>query len=378
MLQLFTCKPYESYNTLRPLNFKEDGFVSASLVMDLGFAYELSLEITPALNAWNELVNQDNIGIRMITDDLDLVFIKDRQPTKFSSSGVTSLGFVSSVYRLKGNIERVAKRSETYSGDMQAILATVSQEVDFSPISSPTTITLDTGTGDNFQLLNDIIDSAGGYNWREVSTDGTKTIIQYGDFRESSDIVKGSETADTEDADIILLDCTRNDSGTLLTSINVAGGVSGVNGEYKSFLTETGESYLKQGFSLQPLTGSDRFTAEGRQKYKIQNDNAQTDILLEDSLSVSISLPSNETVNERDIRKQIYNAGVAKLRGSTNKTSYVFAIQPTKIILPGIQMLVPFYQKQIEVDGKVQTLFSIQNETFFLRKLVYNDLSIYA
>lgn len=395
---------YNPTKKIKPISFK--GISDCRLQMDLGTNYQLLITIDTANPEYDELRSQSDACIWLTTDNLDLLFVKAREPQKDKIGGLCELTFYEVTYMLK--YTEPANLFKPYFGSLIKYLSGLSKQFVFNLLCPDQNILMDSGSLDNLSLMTTAIDKAVGLTYRASglinTANGYLPVIEISDFRNLEDISFKDWRykpffAKNNFSNI------RNDS-IKLNSLNLS--YPGAIPKYLLVLGSTGDGstsssvvkFDKDNYAW--LDPTYPLIKINKNYYIFNTQVAKTNIefdikvvKLSQNLEIQDSefLPQNNPINTPILKSLItnkprriidrdkgllalYNEGVAYLKKRRDLIVYDFDADYPDIILPGNKIQVTYLEKQTTASGQERVVFDI-NSAFIARNLQF-DLRKYA
>jgi hypothetical protein len=397
MIQLFLIKPYDSLEIITEIPLGLNGITEMKLAVDLKQPYILKMIINAQLGVFYDMLkDQNNIGLRLRqldadgNIDLELAFIKDRQPQINRASSRTEITFRSYSYLLD-----VSTRTIPYyhiypnfiKGDKdstQEFISSISNKYVFKLVGKDSTINFQTGTLNNLEMLNKAVENTGNWSWREAGIDskGLKSVIEYGDFRKLG--ITAQALFDVDDNPFTKKDNIKivgepkiNLNGEVITHLFATGGSSsGADQSQTVFLDDPNASWIDSDF---PLVWMGETNGDGKKLYRIFNKKAYDSIGYSVNKAYNVSLSSNSTDSDNnliysysDAQKVVYKKSVNYMREKAFDYSFSCDYKFNKIYLPGTRVQVQ-YTKYHESFDKYRTIIDFQ-DTVYLKNIEYNLL----
>jgi hypothetical protein len=350
---------------IRPIITNGGGFLSATLDMDFGGAYILTIEITPDLPVYSSL-KSGLFGLRLIDNDNDIAFFEGKTPSVNLMTGVITLTFYSSSWRLKYS-QRLLQENELYKSFAFALIQNLNPNFVFELLGMDQYIELNTGVLNNLALLEDVCKTAKGWNWRDegvVNVNGiNKTKILIGEY--SQIIAKYRATNrfydDPFGADTIKINSIKQtltgDAISHLLIISDTG--QGSESSTIIFPNEQNASYV---LSEYPLIDQNKII-RGQKAYYIQDINNNIGYEKYETLVIQNAVSAQE----------LYQKGVAYIKSKQDYSIYEYEFSFPKIILPGEKVKVQYRHSIDAINGDTYSVLDIDT-TQTLRQLKF-DLS---
>jgi len=388
MLKLSLINPYSSdpFRVVKPLDLKAQGIDKAELKMALGSPMQLTLSYNTNLKDSWDFLNDDDSGVRLQTDDLDLAFTKFGENKSQEENGVTTSTFFDVTWKLKTSLP-VIPLGQAYIGSFFNFIGSIDSDFLWKLIGEDVDIDMKRGILDNYQLLENACKQAK-YTWRfnglVASGNSLKPEILVGDFQkieEYSDDPKyalqiasnSGINSNYRDFSPIINKIKGNPKSEVYTHCLAIGDSGG--GASKSSIIRLGNpfaTFIDDNFPLVLING----------QYYIQNNQVsksyQKFFIKSVSLGQSTSQNSNYTSFADKIfqdQKYIYNEALAEFRSKSLAGNYSFDIVHKKVFLVGNKIKVDYKESQKQMDGTTKVLFDIDqiqvidNATFDLQNI---------
>jgi hypothetical protein len=350
---------------IRPVITNGGGFLSASLDLDFGGAYSLTIEISSELPVFDTLKNT-NFGLRLIDNNIDLAFFKGKTPTINTVTGVVTLTYFSSSWLLRYS-QRLLTENELYKAMAFDLIKNLNPNFVFELLGQDQFIELNTGVLNNLALLEDVCKTAKGWNWRDngiVNIDGVnKTKILIGDFNQIIPNYRASNSFldDPFETEIIKINSIKQtltgDAISHLLMLSDTG--QGSESSTIIFPNEQNASYVVPEF---PLVDKNK-VIRGQKAFYIQDINNK------------IGFDKFETVVIQNAvsAQELYQKGISYIKSKQDYSIYEYELNFPKIVLPGEKVKVSYHDSQKNMNGDDINFYDIE-DTLTLRKLKF-DLS---
>lgn len=192
----------EKYHSLYTLNLSRGTILSAELNLAINQPNQLNITFSANLppKAF-ELLKENQYGLRIKKDGIDMLFIQDSQSKKITSQGLISCRFYSSIYKLKYmQPDLLYSQFINQSG---IVIASQITGFDFDLISNDVTLSLNAGVNSQYDILKELRKASGSWSYFDTGLtprgDGTysnKIII--GDYNEINKYAAKDERFSTE------------------------------------------------------------------------------------------------------------------------------------------------------------------------------------
>ncbi len=381
-MQLHFIRPYESIEPKATINLDQKGVSSAVLKVVANEPYQLNLKINTNLNSdLYKLLESQDAGLRLQADDIDLVFIKKSGFVESTENltGEKEIKFVSEDILLSDIRQnpRILPYNSVYSGTISNFIKQLSKNFFWTFVGNDRNFTLSTGMKDNYQLLQELINSTKNISFRNngVKTIGgiSKTEILVGNFKvlPIKHFATNFSKTPFEKNIIQIKDLTIAESGEVLSHILPIGDV-GLGADNSSFvyLDDPSADFIDGDF---PLVPSSSKLSNGKTIYEIWNKNSN--LKFERGAIYPIFLNQNTenlfiTFTKKDAQKKLYETGVRFLKNKTDNSRYRIEIDYHHIILPLDKIQVNFSQTIESLNGKreisTQKVLFVQDREFDL------------
>jgi len=372
MLKFYIIRPYTSLDPIQEISSVYSGISEASLEVALNSAYKLEFKIQPD-NELYPYFKQENIGLRIVSDDFDVAFIKERQPTKQLSQGQIQLGFFSHIWRLK--YSEPLQAGKTYNGGAAEFLSGIDPMFEWVLIGENRQVEYQTPTNDNWEILNDFCDQFS-YNFRDNGVVNGKTQIVIGNMKQIELAPRYKEfVADIPPSTIPINGVKPSNprvdySGEVITHLLVIGDTG--QGDAKNSrvtLNNTQENFYNPEFPVIQKNGV-FYIINGGVDTTIEKYATNT-FTLSDNTQGSAS----QDIDVNTAKKTIYNKGVSYLRSKSFIVTPRFEVD-VPLTYAGNKVRLRYIELQTMPDGRVVETFNF-DEYDFLRSIKYDNLEQY-
>lgn len=395
---------YNPTKKIKPLSFK--GISECRLTMDLGITYQLLLTVDTTQSEYDELRSLSDACVWLTTDNLDLLFVKAREPQKDKIGGICELTFYEASHMLK--YTEPANLFRPYYGTLINYLSGLSTQVVFSQLCPDQNIIMDSGTLDNLSLMSTATGKAIGLTYRSAgliqTSTGYKPLIEIDNFRSLETI---SQT-DWRYKPFFAKNSFSNIRNDIIKLNNLTLSYPGAIPKYLLVMGSTGDgstasSVIKFDSDSYSWIDPNYPIVKIKENYYIFNSqssktNIEFDIKivkLNQNLEIQDSeyLPQNNSITSPIAKSLItnkpkriidrdkgllslYNEGVGYLKKRQDLITYDFDVDYPDIILPGNKIIVKYLEQQTTMAGQKRTIFNIdsafiaRNLQFDLRKFV--------
>jgi len=153
---------------LLTLNRLNKGVTKLALKLQANGLNELdsTVNLNIGSDAYNLLKTNFEVGLRLQDNDLDLMFIRDRQRQKDINNGQINAGFFGSMFRLRYTAP-VFSGQKLVNQSAISILNSLDAKVSFVLLGSDSIIDIDAGSFNNLELIDKICKAAGGWTYFE-------------------------------------------------------------------------------------------------------------------------------------------------------------------------------------------------------------------
>jgi hypothetical protein len=390
-LQLFLTKPYDSQAIISQIPLNNGGITEATLAIDTKNSYILKLVINPNLGTFYDALREENnsgVRLRQLVDgniDLELAFVKDRQPQINRASGRVELSFRGASYLLTLNTLRKIPYYKSYNGSCQQILQDLSPNFVFQLFGADDTISIQTGTLDPLQLVNEAIEATGNFIWWDygVDTYTEKPIIGFGNPSSLPTVATARYFEDDEPFDQttirIVGEPKQNLNGDSISHLLATGTISsgtGADRENTIFLDNPSADYI---FADYPLVWLGEVDDNNKPIYRIYNPAAYAELGYNRLQSYSVDLSSNSTdpttgtqdFDYKASQKTVYRRAVNYLRSKGFGSSYTFDYRFPKIYPAGTKILLD-YRSVHKLFGVNRDIIRAEGQEIYLKNIEYD------
>lgn len=400
-LSLATYKPIKK---IKPLSFK--GISDCRLTMDLGTTYQLLITIDTANPEYDELRGKSDACIWLSTDNLDLLFVKAREPQKDKVGGLCELTFYECSYMLK--FTEPANLFKPYFGSLIQYLSGLSKEFIFTLLAADQKIIIDSGTLDNLSLMSTATGKAVGLTYRSAglvqTSNGYLPVIEISDFRHLETVSQSdwryraffakNSFSNIKNDILKLNNLTLSYPGAIPKYLLVLG-ASGDGSTSSSVIKFDNDSYpwLDPNYPLVRINSNyyiyNSKVSKTNTEFDIKIVKLNQNLEIQDSEFLVQNNPINSPIAQSLITNKpkriidrdkglqaLYNEGLAYLQKRQDLVTYEFDVDYPDIILPGNKIVVKYLEQQVATTGQKRTTFNIdaafiaRNLQFDLRKFV--------